>query len=158
MNFDCPKCKKGIEVEPRYIGKRAECPHCAKVIEVPLIPGDPPPAALKQALGEEMPEVRWTRLPWNESASVDNFLRILLLGVGVAVVFLLFRIERRLDAMPVMEDVYAERGERVPHGVTDAESRAPVIHVEGKVRLEDGAEVKVGNLAEEPVPVRVRER
>lgn len=122
-----------------------------------MMPGDPPPAALQVAGGEELPAVRWTKLPWRESASVANALRILLLLVGGVMALLLFRIERQLASIPRMADIYAERGELVPHGVTDAESQAPVIHVGTEVRIEDGAEVKIGNLAEEPVPVKLRD-
>ena len=157
MRFDCPSCHDGIEVEARYIGKIANCPHCHEEVEVPIMTGEPPPAALKVAGGEEWPTVRWTSLPWRESASVANFLRILLLLVGAVIAVLLFRIERQLDSVPRMSDIYAEKGELVPHGVTDAESWAPVIHIGTKVKIENGAEVKVGNLAEEPVPVKIRE-
>ena len=157
MNFDCPKCHQGIEVEARYIGKLANCPHCHAEVKVPMVAGDPPPAALKVAGGEELPSVRWTSLPWRESASVANFLRILLLLVGAVIAVLLLRIERQLDSIPRMGDIYAEKGELVPHGVTDAESRAPVIHVESEVPIRNGAEVKIGNLAEDPVPVKIRE-
>ncbi|MEP4078497.1 hypothetical protein [Haloferula sp.] len=157
MRFDCPSCNDGIEVEARYIGKIANCPHCDDEVKVPMVPGEPPTAALKVAAGEELPKVTWGRLPWRESASVANALRILLLLVAGVIAVLLFRIERQLATIPRMSDIYAEKGELVPHGVTDAESQAPVIHVGTKVRVENGAEVKIGNLAEEPVPVKIRE-
>lgn len=157
MRFDCPECRKGIEVEARHVGRVAQCPHCEVEVEVPMVSGDPPTAELRAAGGEELPAVRWTRLPWRESASVANALRVMLLVVGLVIAGLLFSIERRIASIPRMKDVYSERGGMVPHGVTDAESRAPVIHIESEIGIEDGAEVTVGNLAEEPVPVRIRE-
>ncbi|MEM1083465.1 MAG: hypothetical protein AAGI48_05040 [Verrucomicrobiota bacterium] len=157
MKFVCPACQKNVEVEARYIGEVANCPYCGEEIEVPMMSGDPPPAEVVLAKDEELPPVRWTKLPWRESASVANALRLMLIVVGLLIAVLLFRIERQLASVPRMSDVYAEKGELLPHGVTEAEGRAPVIHVESDLGIEDGAEVKVGNLAEEPVPVKIRD-
>ncbi|BCX48714.1 RDD domain-containing protein [Haloferula helveola] len=156
MRFDCPECAQGIEVEARYIGKEANCPHCKKLIQVPMVSGDVPPATIRP---EDIVEtdVRWTRLPWSKSASVDNALRIALLGVGVAILVFLIRIDLRMASWPTVEDYLREKGGEVPYGMTESEERAPMVAIPGGVPVTGDVDVKVQNLADDPVPVRVRE-
>lgn len=77
MRFDCLECHQGIEVEARFIGKDANCPHCEKRLTVPMVSGSPPPVALVVADDEEEQPAKWTNLPQKASETVAHALRIL---------------------------------------------------------------------------------
>ena len=76
MKFDCPNCRQGIEVEARFIGKVANCPHCQNELTVPMISGSPPPVELVLA-GEDESSAKWSGLPQKASETLVTALRIL---------------------------------------------------------------------------------
>jgi hypothetical protein len=81
MRFDCPECDQGIEVEARFIGKQANCPHCDELLTVPMVGGGPPRAKLVVADDEEKEwTLKWTAFSQKASATVVSALRILRRG------------------------------------------------------------------------------
>ena len=42
IKFNCPECGKNINAPDAAAGKRGKCPHCSKVVNIPVPP--PPPA------------------------------------------------------------------------------------------------------------------
>lgn len=157
IHFACPNCNKTVEVESRFVGKLADCPYCQQEIQIPTTPTRPPKVEVKVAEEEPPEPVRWGKLPWADSASVDNALRIALLVVGIVIALLLLRIERQLAGVPTLGDRYDESGETPPNGTLESDLRTPLVAPASGIEVSNRVKVAVDNHADDPVPVRIRE-
>lgn len=157
ITFPCPNCDKTVEVESRFVGKFADCPYCQQEIQIPNTPTRPPKVEVKVAPPEAPEPVRWSKLPWADSASVDNALRIALVVVGLLIAALLFRIERQLAGIPTLGDRYEESGESPPAGTLGSDLRTPLVAPAAGVEVRNRVKVAVDNHADEPVPVKIRD-
>ncbi|MBN1589112.1 MAG: hypothetical protein JW888_06335 [Pirellulales bacterium] len=55
----CPKCGKKLSAPDAAAGKRAKCPHCGQVMQLPELPKPVPPKASEElpGLSEELPDL-----------------------------------------------------------------------------------------------------
>lgn len=54
IDFDCPNCRRRLSVSEEYAGKKASCPACGGVAEVPLPTAAAPTAAVADIVPTEM--------------------------------------------------------------------------------------------------------
>src|SRR5438309_141884 len=68
IEFHCTGCGRALKVPGSAAGKRASCPQCNAIVQVPLTSQEPPPAAAPSSHGPPRRDGREVPPPTNPAA------------------------------------------------------------------------------------------